>query len=330
MSTTSIESALRFLRYPCADATCSKEYLVNTDQFDAMYTPGLSGLQAQLFYLLLATCIFVPATKIFGFFFGKLIKKGTPLDIYYSKRNQLMFKSAYGINFEPHAARSFGLEVLSICFFQHMVGAALAVPYLFPAVREAFGWDIDFCVFLGRLGGICEAGWEIGDLLYRCYEKFVKGRHDLQPASLMTIIVLHHFLGMSMVVPMNLFFGAHPLYIETVFNLQLAAGIGLSCQQFGFMLDITKEGELLAMRFLAVMTFVSMWWMRGIRYCWVWIMFGLHFYALENWAMVAAVLVAGGSMFLMNALFCLDSTAKLKKFWFMTTAKAKERQAKEA
>jgi hypothetical protein len=298
---------------------CAKEYVANTDQFDELYTPGLSGWQAQVFYLAVATCIMMPWCKFCSCIAAKMLA-GSSREQAYTDRNVAVFKNVYNVSFGPRAARLFGLEVLCICGFQHFLGACLCAPYLFAPVRNYFGWDLNFCVFLARLGGVCEAGWEIGDLAHRIFEKFVLKRHDLQPDALLTLMCIHHFLGMSLVIPMNIFYGAHPLYIETVFNLQMAATLGLAGQQIGFMLDTSKEFELKIMRFLAIITFISMWWMRCIRYYWIWIMFALYFYALNNWVMLAAVLIAGYSMSWLNGLFCSDALKKLKKWWNMTAS----------
>merc|ERR1712166_298905 len=178
-----------------------------------------------------------------------------------------MLKSSYGIDFTLENAGTFGCELLAICGCQHMFGAMLCVPAVFPFVADALGISRDVAIFMANNGALSEVGWEIGDLINRFFERVILGRTDLQPNSIIAIMTLHHTLGMVMVIPMTTYYGSHPNYLEMVILLQFAAALGLSMQQFGFMLDITKPGELLQMKGYVTVTFFCMVYTRGIRFC---------------------------------------------------------------
>merc|ERR1712217_782637 len=85
---------------------------------------------------------------------------------------------------------------------QHAIGGACCIPALLgwfsPEVRSA----------LACHGGLCEAGWELQDGLNRAYEVTFggsEGKKKNTPA-LCLIMALHHVMGISMVIPMNIYF----------------------------------------------------------------------------------------------------------------------------
>lgn len=65
------------------------------------------------------------------------------------------------------------------------------------------------------------------------------------PAALMTIMCIHHAMGLCMVIPMNMYFNNNSHYHEFVFLLQFAAFFALGLSNYGYTLDITTvSGEV--------------------------------------------------------------------------------------
>lgn len=289
--------------------------------YDEKFAFGFKGLQAQFFYLF---CHFL--------FYGILVQPVASL-IYnwlkkhekftqYEKLNKQMFLSQFKVSFSQEVAAWMGAQLVSICLIQHVIGASLCVPAVFPGVANYLGISPALAVFMVKQGAMCEAGWELSDTVYRIFQKWVQGRHDLQPNSLMVLCFIHHSMGMCMVVPMCAFDGGNPYFHETVFLLQGAAGIALGTQQAGFLLDIRESCDLLKMKAISLFTFLCMIWSRGIRYLMILYAMVTYYRAFEMYNWVYACIFFASIMGLLNILFIVDATSRALKYLPMTTADA--------
>jgi len=288
--------------------------MVDTMAMFEKYSPaGLTGLWSMLFFLACHTAFWAPFTKTMAVVIRKWVKR-QPCAEQFDWLNHSTLKASYGVHMDMEAAGTFGCEIIATSNLQHFFGAALCVPALFPLVAGVLGINMDVAIFMANNGALCEAGWEIGDLLHRFNDRVLRGRVDMQPTGLIVLLCFHHFMAISMVLPMNVHYGGHLLFIETVFLLQFAAGLACSVQQYGFMLDITKPRDLVQMKVCVVSALVCMWYSRGYRYCVIYYTFMTEFSETNNTTMMVAVTVAMSMMGLINLMFLYDSWIKFTKY----------------
>merc|ERR1712196_613017 len=116
---------------------------------------------------------------------------------------------------------------------QHIIGGLLCLPVLVGWGSPALGYT------LGRWGALCEAGWELQDGLVRIVQVNCGGEKgkELNPVPLRILMTVHHVMGLSLVVPMNIYFSENYWYIYLVCLLQLAAAVAMLGQNYGFLLD---------------------------------------------------------------------------------------------
>lgn len=193
---------------------------------------------------------------------------------------------------------------------QHGVGGLLCVPSLLgifsPATTAA----------LACHGALCEAGWELQDILTRSCSLVLEGESakSKNPPSLLLILMLHHAMGLIMVIPMNLHYGQEALYHEMVFLLQFAGAFAGFAQQYGYTLDVSSSCGLQQMRLSCLVTWCAIVHTRFVRF---WVVglkllavFGAHGDNHFLWAGGAVL----GLMGVFNLLVCCDVTSKLFKF----------------
>merc|ERR1712232_1187938 len=144
---------------------------------------------------------------------------------------QKVMKEGYGVTYELEDAREFGFELMAI-LMQHFLGGMLCLPVLLGLPQ----FSAPVAMAMARHGGSCEAGWEIQDYITRICEKAFGGEkgNKKNPASIMVIFGIHHFMGTMMVIPMNLFFPTCYWSSLLVCLLQAAATLALGLQQLGF------------------------------------------------------------------------------------------------
>ena len=75
---------------------------------------------------------------------------------------------------------------------------------------SAFGIGLtgNFSAVLAAHAGLSEMGWEIQDLITRCYEIVFGGERGrkLNPLALMLLLVSHHSAACTAVIPMNIYY----------------------------------------------------------------------------------------------------------------------------
>jgi len=227
--------------------------------------------------------------------------------------NRQTFKTAFMIEYETseEVFQAACLFLAIIC--QHAVGGFLCLPSM-------LGYTGSIVSALACHGALCEAGWEFQDVCERLYQLMFEGESGKKknPTPLLVILCLHHTMGLSMVVPMNMYYGSNTYYHEFVFLLQGAAFIACLSQNYGYTLNCKTSSGLTQMKVCVSITLVTMLWSRLLRYSFVGFKLISTFYADDNKPM----LYCGGSvlclMSMLNILFVLDAVGKFAKFMKMT------------
>mmetsp|Transcript_168183 Transcript_168183/g.535197 ORF Transcript_168183/g.535197 Transcript_168183/m.535197 type:complete len:261 (+) Transcript_168183:334-1116(+) len=172
-------------------------------------------------------------------------------------------------------------------------------------------------------GALSEAGWELQDGLERAYHVLfgTAEKKKKNPTALLVIMSFHHTMGLTMVVPMNLFFPSLYWYHEAIFLLQSAAFFTLLLQQCAFTLDVGTKGGFRKMQLSVVTVFSLMVYSRALRYGFVVYNIVAFLYAEGGTVMFVGSCVATLLMSLLNALFVFDVAGKLVKFLTMSIRK---------
>lgn len=195
---------------------------------------------------------------------------------------------------------------------QHAVGGILCVPSLVGVSGSAVA-------AMACHGGLCEAGWELQDCLVRIYQILFGGESGKakNPPALMVIFGLHHAMGLSMVIPMNIVYRDNVYYHELVFLLQGAAFVAMASQNYGYTLDVKTASGLTQMKVCTGVTLATMLWSRALRYAMIGYKLITAMHADGNSKMLCMGAVVLGLMGLLNILFVLDSIGKFVKFMKM-------------
>ena len=125
-------------------------------------------------------------------------------------------------------------------------------------------------------------------------------------------------MGVSMILPMNVYFRDSRNYHEMVFLLQFGAFVAMFSQAYGYTLDVSTRDGLVRMRRAALWTFVSVLWSRGIRY----VVIGLRLLDAIKRAgherMYTGGLAGLFGMMIFNAVVIADCARRLWKFGVRT------------
>lgn len=219
------------------------------------------------------------------------------------------FKSAFFVEFKTDE-ETFECACLFLAILcQHAVGGALCIP-------SVLGFTGPIISAMACHGALCEAGWELQDACERLYQVAFGGEAGKakNPPALLTILGLHHSMGLSMVIPMNMVYGDNRHYHEFVLLLQGAAFVAMLSQNYGFTLDVWSVSGLRQMKACVTVTLVTMLWSRLFRYAFIGYSLISTFVADGN----AAMTYGGGSvlglMGMLNCLFVMDACGKFLKF----------------
>jgi len=249
--------------------------------------------------------------KLFTAYVVKPYLEKHPKRDQFAKLSQATFKNGYGIDFTLEKAFEFGCLFFSI-LAQHGVGGLLCMPSALGLSLPA-GWPT--VATLAAYGALCEVGWEIQDGIERIYQlAFLPDGAELNPPALRVIILLHHAMGLGMVLPMNVYYPTNAYYHELVFLLQFAALVAMGAQQMGYLLDVKSASGLRTMKVYVTLTWVTLLWSRVLRYNYVCYSLLCEFYSSGNMALFWGGLSVTVAMSLINLLFFMDATGKLTKF----------------
>lgn len=195
---------------------------------------------------------------------------------------------------------------------QHFVGGVLCLP-------SVIGGPSALASALACHGGLCEAGWELQDCIVRTYQIIFGGKAGKaqNPPGLLVLLLMHHAMGMGMVLPMNMKYRDNVDYHEFIALLQLAAFFVISLSNYGYILDVKTSSGLNQMRVGASITVAIIFHTRLSRYAVVGYKLVSTFRSDGNMMMFWC---GGTVIFLMglfNLLVFLDSVKKLVKFMMM-------------
>lgn len=292
--------------------------------YTAKFSFGLQGLQAQLFFLCCHTLFYffslVPLSHaVHGYF-----KKHKNYD-QFAYLNKQWLLEGFGITGVGKEAAGFtGAYITTICLTQHSVGGLLCLPalcnyYGYTGLANYFGISPGLAIFMAKQGAMCEAGWELSDVIFRTYHKWILGDHVGQPDALVMTFFLHHIMGLSMVVPMCTFDGGNPYFIEGVFLLQFASGMGTVLQEFGYLLDIRKASDLCWMKIYVAINVIVQVYARAIRFLMLFYSIVGYYLFFGNYGMLFGSVFGAFFMGLFNAAVAGDAIKKTMKYLPMTS-----------
>ncbi|KAL7539031.1 hypothetical protein ACHAWF_006272 [Thalassiosira exigua] len=145
-------------------------------------------------------------------------------------------------------------------YLQHFVGGALCVP-------AVLGFDDSWATSLACLGVLSEMGWELADVtdIFVTRSMTTDGKERV-PNTMVFILMVHHSMTLTMGLPMVLKYRELKEMHQMTFNLQWAAAIAISMNEYTKCLDLSKPRQMLTFRLLNGIGFVIMVWMRGIQW----------------------------------------------------------------
>jgi len=207
---------------------------------------------------------------------------------------------------------------------QHFIGGLLCLPavlgcsWLSPTAASA----------LACHGALCEVGWEVQDFVVRLKERLFDGEtgRKKNPLPFMAAVVLHHAFSQCLVLPLNLYYRDNGYYHEAVLLLQTASVVAMTCQYYGFTLDISRPAELLQMKVTVTASFLVVLWSRLLRYGYIWYVLILTFLADGNSFVLKLAIppLVLGSLF--NVLVLADFYRKFAKFVLARGSEAPEEE----
>ena len=194
---------------------------------------------------------------------------------------------------------------------QHLVGGIMLSPSVF-----GIGFKGNIAAALAYHAGLSEMGWEIQDLISRCYEIIFRGERGrkLNPPSLMLTLVAHHSAACTAVIPMNLYDPGNRYWHEGFCIVQLGSFVLLLLQQYGYTLDVNTRDGLNKMRIAISISFLTCLWTRIIRYSWL--LKGMYdgFVADGNMSFVYYGAVPALLLSAFNVVVMKDAWQKFSKF----------------
>lgn len=267
-------------------------------------------LEVQIILVLASGLFWFVAIKLLTEYVMKPYVSSRPWCSKWTVLNQNTFRKTLMAEFDLDEAFPFSCDFLSICV-QHGIGGALCVASSFgiPFIPSHVAYA------MARHGALCEAGWELQDALSRLLSfVFAKDGRKKNPPKFLVVVLLHHVMGLSMVIPMNLRYGDNTWYHELVFLLQFAAVSAMGFQQYGFTLDVKTQGGLRQMKLCVFLTWLIILYSRVLRFVYVAFQLVLLLHQDGSMNMFYAGLVAISAMSVINVSFFLDCTSKVMKF----------------
>uniref|UniRef100_A0A7S3LKS8 TLC domain-containing protein n=1 Tax=Aplanochytrium stocchinoi TaxID=215587 RepID=A0A7S3LKS8_9STRA len=192
---------------------------------------------------------------------------------------------------------------------QHSLGGALCFP-------SAFGLDFvssSVAGALARHGALMEAGWELQDGLDKFYQVFIKNDWSMNSSKSLRLIAFHHATGLSLVIPMNMFYGYNVLYHKGVFLMQGVSAWALFAQYYAFTLDLSKRFDLVQMKIISVGVFLAMFYGRIIGFICISLELIPILYS-ENLLLLSVAVAVSILMQSLNYNFILENYRKMVKY----------------
>jgi hypothetical protein len=218
--------------------------------------------------------------------------------------------SANGVELDADYAYSFSLEKLGVAL-QHGLGALLQLPALLGLVSPELG------AALACHGALTEVGWELQDLACRMYGHYLGGAvgRSRNPATLVRYTVLHHALGLTLVVPLNCYLRGQHFFRLGVFTLMGNASFSLLLQSVSFALDVETASGLAKMQLVSLLVFAVMLVMRGYLFVLVLCSAVPVVWAAAPLPAFGLALAAASAMAYINFIMTRDAARKVIKYW---------------
>jgi len=233
--------------------------------------------------------------------------------------NRRLFKKAIGWDIGgDENEQKLAIARIDAAMVQHLVGAILCFP-------SGFGFGhllpTGVATAMACQANLCELGWEIEDTLMRIYEIIFGGERGrkFNPPSLMLTLVAHHTAAWCMAIPINMYYPNCTLQHEGLCILQFGVALNFLCQKYGFTLDVANKRDLIKMKILCTIVFVTVIWTRLFRYTYIGITMLVMAYTDENFLLFKLMLVPTIFLSLFNVIVVKDATKKFLKFWSMDT-----------
>lgn len=134
------------------------------------------------------------------------------------------------------------------------------------------------------------------------------------PIPLLIVLAIHHVIGQSMVIPMNIYYPDNACYHELIFLLLFAAGACLAIQNISYTLDISNLKGLILMFILSCIAWLILLYSRLFRFFYVVYKLLLIMYVDGAYGMIVGGTVGVILMSIFNILLILDSTKKVIKY----------------
>ncbi|GAB5356313.1 hypothetical protein AAMO2058_000280100 [Amorphochlora amoebiformis] len=224
------------------------------------------------------------------------------------KRDMKRVKEAIGVHVD-FDSQKYNFANFTMVAVQHSIGGLICI----PAVMGITGNGLGSC--LVRLSALSEVGWEVADTITRVYVRVThpKGRM-LQPDGVLLFFGFHHVMGMSMVIPMNLYYSHNFSYWMLVFVMQGVSGIALMMAQYTQTLDVSKPDELLQMQVLSIVMGIFISYCRVylfLTYCWKLL---VSFYMDSTVTFIIGGIFSSVLMSVVNLIFVVDAYRRIMKF----------------
>lgn len=261
-------------------------------------------------------------------FIGKKIKAFIDQKPYRKQFIDLSAKSwegAFKMKFsDPEIAFEFSCLFAGI-IVQHIVGGALCIPsvYGFPGISTTTAFA------LARHGALCEAGWELQDGLERMYTVLVKKDWSMNHPEYLKMVASHHAMGLSIVIPMNMFYGDFILYHKGIFFMQGVAAAAMTFQYYAFTLNLNKRSDMIQMRTIVIANLVALVYCRilgfgGIALEMIPILYN------DNLFFLGICLVVTILMQYINYTFIMEALRKVRKYMSMPLPPSKSQKQQDA
>lgn len=216
------------------------------------------------------------------------------------------------------AAETYAMFVVTCC--HHVLSCLLILPVLF------WGWQQSSGIVRGSffLGTLSDVGLDLYDTAKRvltlpavrqacpalqclsetaCPEKFF-----------IVVVVLHHLLVLSLMVPMNMYYPHLACYHQVFAALSGAAGVCYSLVLYKFTINAASRQGLLICKAISVLQFLTMVYTRGlIWFSQAWAAIA-HFHSQGDLVFLTAGCAGGFLMTLFNVMTIVDATKAVAKW----------------
>eukprot|EP00808_Paulinella_micropora_P007077 g65713.t1 len=217
---------------------------------------------------------------------------------------------AVGIELDdPALSELFALRMIPI-MIQHCIGGIVCLP-------SVLGWgDAAITAALARHGALSEGGFELSDLSNGICKVLFRGEEGrkMYPFSLRIVMLLHHTMGLSMIIPMNLICPDNRDYHHLVSLLQFAAFLAMVCQQYGYTLDVSKPSDLFKMQVMCALVFLNLVYSRALAFGYTIYRLLMHFWSHGLMRLLVGGCIATTMMSVFNVVLLLDAHKRLLKF----------------